>query len=93
MIDLIRKERQVRTEYGKYRLAYQIHKIREEEIDIYGISISQYRDTKTGSNLCDEAMISGFSENLAETESFFDILIRENVFPVHLFSLADDWHS
>lgn len=86
-------EKIVETDYGGYLLQYRIHEIKEEKGDIYGISIFQYYNTYEKKELFDYAMIHGFSESITETEKFMELLIQENVFPVHLYSIADDWIS
>ncbi len=88
---LDRKEELVRTDYGAYRLEYQIHEINEEDGCIYGVSIFQYQETRTIKKLFDYEIIHGFSDNLKEVKEFFDMLFKEKVFPVHLLSVADDW--
>ncbi|MDO4977582.1 MAG: DUF6514 family protein [Eubacteriales bacterium] len=93
MKELYQKEHIVQTEYNTYELCYGIHQIREEDMDLYGISISQYESTNQRKKLFDEAMIKAFSDNLQDTRAFFDLLVNETVFPVHLLSVADDWHG
>ncbi len=88
---LDRKEETVETDYGTYRLEYQIHEINEEDGCIYGVSIFQYQDTDKIKGLFDYEVIRGFSDNLKEVKEFFDVLFKEKVFPVHLLSIADDW--
>ena len=92
MKDLVTEERVVDTEYGSYRLVYCLHEIEEEGWRYYGVSVVQYYHTGKSRGVFDREMIRGFSENLRETLIFLETLVRELVFPVHLFSIADDWH-
>lgn len=90
---LFLREKMVETDYGSYLLEYRMHEIKEGKVDIYGISVFQYHYTYEKKELFDQAMINGFSESITETEKFMELLIQENVFPVHLYSIADDWIS
>lgn len=92
MGSILTKVQEVTTDYGSYNLRYQIHKRKEMEWTVYGISIDQYEiKDKRYEQLYDHAVIPAFSESLRETEAFFNLVETGLVFPVHLHSLADDW--
>lgn len=93
MKDLYQAGQMVQTDYNTYELCYGLHQIREEDMDVYGISISQYESTNQRKRLFDQAIIPAFSDNLQDTRAFFDLLVNETVFPVHLDNIADDWYS
>ena len=92
MRNLLKKERIVETDYDRYQLSYQLHQMKEE-MDLYGVSISQFNQNNKRKMLFDQADIFAFSESLQDTEAFFEILYQETVFPVHLHSIADDWYE
>ena len=93
MKNLLEREQVVRTEYGSYCLEYRIHEIKAEGWDLYGISITQFRDKNKKEGPFDQAMIRAFTDSLKEARDFLETLIMEVVFPVHLYSIADDWQS
>jgi len=92
MRDLMTEERVIDTDYGPYRLEYGLHRTGEGRCTYYGVSVSQYDRDGQEESLTDREVIPGFSEDYRETEDFWEMLIREEVFPVHLFSIADDWN-
>ena len=91
MNDLISRDQVIDTDYGPYRLCYGIHEINEEGWRYYGVSIFQYYNTGKEKRLFDQAVVKAFSENFKEAQVFFETLFLEKVFPVHLYSIADDW--
>ena len=91
MKGLMTRDQVIDTEYGSYHLRYGLHEINEEGSRYYGVSVFQYYNSDKEKSLYDQAVIKGFSENLGETQVFLETLFREQVFPVHLFSIADDW--
>lgn len=93
MVNLITKEKMVDTEYNQYHLYYHIHQIKENDLKYYGISISQYPGGVQNREIFDRAIIRAFSEDFYETEAFFETIVKEDVFPVHLYSIADDWYE
>lgn len=92
MRDLLVKKQTVDTDYDTYELSYHIHQINEKDCQYYGVSILQYNDDNH-EELFDQATIRGFSESFQETKAFFNTIFEEIVFPVHLFSIADDWQG
>lgn len=93
MVNVMTRDRIVHTDYDNYHLCYHIHRMKEKEKEYFGVSISQYSEGIEKETLFDQAMIKAFSENYHETEAFFDTIVEEIVFPVHLYSIADDWYE
>lgn len=91
MKGLMTRDQVIDTEYGSYRLRYGIHEINEEGWRYYGVSIFQYYNTGKEKRIFDQAVIKAFSESFKEAQVFFETLFLEKVFPVHLYSIADDW--
>ncbi len=92
LTDLMTEERVIDTDYGPYRLKYCFHRTREGRWTYYGVSVAQYGRNGEEERLRDREVIPAFSEDYQETQDFWEMLIREEVFPVHLFSIADDWN-
>ena len=95
----VRREASVSTDYGNYRLVYELtcRYIEEEDADCYGIRIFQtLTGAGSGHNLpppAESSEIPGLSHNPSEAEDFFRLITEGLVMPVSLYEIADDWNS
>ncbi len=94
----VRREALVPTDYGDYRLVYELtgRHVKEEDRDCYGVRILQFL-TGTGSGEdrsppADRSEITGLTDDPAEAEDFFSLITDGLVMPVSLFEVADDWN-
>ena len=87
--------RLVLTEYGRYRLRYQLFKDRSEREggsgSGYGICICQ---TEAGNGeLFDFCRVSGVTDDMGTARLLFDSMVKGLVMPVSLCDLIHDWQS
>ncbi len=87
--------RLVLTEYGRYRLRYQLFKDRSERKEGsgsgYGICICQM---EAGSGeLFDFCRVSGITGDKETARFLFDSMVEGLVMPVSLCDLIHDWQS
>lgn len=85
----------VLTEYGSYRLKYELLESEfcdegESEV-LYGIRICQI-DERTDS-LYDVCQIRGFTDEKDTAAIFFGRIVEGLAMPVSLPDLIEDWHS
>lgn len=84
----------VLTDYGGYRLLYELIEHESEEEGgrpYYGIRICQKNDSTM--MLFDFCQIPGVTEELDEARSLFVMAVEGLVMPVSLPDFIDDWQS
>ena len=90
---ILEKNRSVLTEYGGYRLKYQLVEYGPQDEDgrpFYGISICQKRsDTMELFDIC---LIREVTDEMDKARRFFIKLVEGLVMPVSLPDLVEDWH-
>ena len=90
-----KKSECVLTEYGRYRLNYELLESmeadREERGAFYGIRISQVNERNR--YLFDICQIKGITDEITEAKALFARAVEGLVMPVSLPDFIDDWQA
>ena len=85
----------VLTEYGRYRLTYELleSNVRPEEDSAvyYGMRISQ--TSEENSQLFDRCLVRGITEEIGTARDLFLRAVEGLVMPTSLWDFIDDWQA